>query len=52
MEDTKLEVYFDEYCRLCKYSGTSEVKDPCNDCLANPMNENSHKPVFWKSKEK
>lgn len=38
------EVYFDQYCKSCKYHGLEESKDPCNDCLAEPSNTNSHKP--------
>lgn len=47
------EVYFDQYC---KYHGLEESKDPCNDCLAEPSNTNSHKPrnfaIAKKSREK
>lgn len=39
------EVYFDQYCKSCKYHGLEESKDPCNDCLAEPSNTNSHKPT-------
>lgn len=35
------EVYFDQYCKSCKYHGLEESKDPCNDCLAEPSNTNS-----------
>ena len=38
-------VYFDKYCILCKNVKTVETEDPCNDCLATPVNINSHKPV-------
>lgn len=39
------EVYFDQYCKSCKHHGLEESKDPCNDCLAEPGNTNSHKPM-------
>lgn len=39
------EVYFDQYCKSCKHNGLKESKDPCNDCLAEPSNTNSHKPM-------
>lgn len=45
------EVYFDQYCISCKYSDLEEENDPCNTCLANPANEYSHKPIYWKPKE-
>ena len=46
----KKEVYFDQYCKSCKYHGLEESKDPCNDCLAEPSNTNSHKPMNYESK--
>ena len=49
-DDQKLEVYFDKYCKTCKYSKQNENKDPCDECLAVPMNDNSHKPVYWEAK--
>ena len=45
------EVYFNEYCKTCKYKDVPEVKDPCNECLEKPVALNSHKPVRWKAKE-
>lgn len=45
------EVYFDQYCKSCKYHGLEESKDPCNDCLAEPGNTNSHKPMNYESKK-
>lgn len=44
------EVYFDQYCKSCKRNGLKESKDPCNDCLAEPSNTNSHKPMNYESK--
>lgn len=34
----------------CKHHGLEESKDPCNDCLAEPSNTNSHKPMNYESK--
>lgn len=45
------EVYFNEYCRTCKYKKTEEGDDPCNECLSEPMNVYSHKPVNWREEE-
>lgn len=42
------EVYFDVYCPLCKNKETPEDVDPCNDCLGQGSNENTHKPVRYK----
>lgn len=50
-EDFK-EVYFDKYCMTCKNKDVKEYEDPCNDCLSNPVNVGSHKPVNWEEKEK
>lgn len=41
------EVLFNAYCTTCKYKDTDETEDPCNECLTNPANENSHKPVNY-----
>lgn len=41
------EVYFDEYCPTCKYVKVPEIKDPCHECLSEPLNLYSHKPVKW-----
>lgn len=46
------EVYFDQYCKSCEHEKVKDVEDPCNECLDNPMNLNSHKPVNWKEKAK
>lgn len=51
MENNK-EVYFNKYCQSCKHNNTKEYKDPCNDCLAEPNNINSHKPVRYENKNK
>lgn len=42
------EVYFEQYCKTCKNKKTDETKDPCHQCLSEPMNLYSHKPVNWK----
>lgn len=44
-------VEFDKYCKMCAYSDTEETDDPCNECLDNPINEDSHKPVNYKEAE-
>ena len=45
------EVYFGDYCPKCKHYDTPEDDDPCNECLNNPSNEDSHKPVRWQKGE-
>lgn len=44
------EVRFDEYCETCKYESKKEDEDPCDECLNNPVNLYSKKPVNWKAK--
>lgn len=46
------EVYFDQYCKTCKHKDVDEVKDPCNECLGEPCNLHSHKPVNYIADEK
>lgn len=50
MPNTK-EVYFNEWCPKCKHEKLNETEDPCNDCLAQGFNFDSHKPVMFKEKE-
>ncbi len=47
MNDTYKEVYFDQYCKTCKYNLSKEDEDPCYECLENPTNLYSHKPVNY-----
>ena len=46
------EVYFDEYCPKCKHEKVDDTKgkEPCNECLENPVNLGSHKPVKFEEK--
>ena len=44
------EVYFDQYCKLCKYEKLDEATDPCYECLNYPVNSYSHKPVNFEEK--
>lgn len=46
------EVYFDKYCNTCEHSKLSQDNDICNECLSNPGNYDSNKPIRWKEKEK
>lgn len=51
MNNRRKEVFFDMYCKTCKYYEQASYLHPCNDCLNNPYNEDSHKPVNWKEAE-
>ena len=41
-------VDFDEFCRDCKFYSYSEDEEPCCNCLEEPMNLYSRKPVKFK----
>ena len=51
MDGMYKEVYFDQYCKTCEYKDLPESEDPCFDCLEEPTNLESHKPVHYKEKE-
>ena len=44
-------VDFKKYCETCKHKDTKEVKDPCNECLDNPVNSHTTKPVKYEEIE-
>lgn len=46
MNDTK-EVYFGDYCSQCLHYAEDESESPCWECLAEPMNIDSHKPLYF-----
>ena len=50
MDEVYKEVYFDKYCKSCKHKKTPDKDEPCAECLDNPTNVDSHKPVNWKEK--
>lgn len=50
MNNIEKEVYFYKYCKICKYAELKSDDEPCNECLANPTNTYSHKPVNYKEK--
>lgn len=52
MDNEYKEVYFDKFCKKCEYEKTENTKEPCDECLENPVNLYSHKPVNWKEKKK
>lgn len=43
-------VEFDKYCKTCKHSKVKDNEEPCDECLDNPVNVNSHRPVNWEEK--
>lgn len=45
------EVFFNVYCSTCKYEKRPETANPCWDCLEQPVNVDTHKPVLWEKKD-
>ena len=41
-------VDFHKYCDICKYKDLSERDDPCFECLDEPVNAYSDRPVNFK----
>lgn len=56
MEGSEKEVYYDKYCPTCKYEDVLDkdgfLNGKCEECLATPMNIDSHKPVNYKEELK
>ena len=46
------EVYFDKYCSKCVHKDVDEEELPCDECLATPARDDSHKPEYFKEEEK
>jgi hypothetical protein len=46
-ENNTKEVYFSEWCNKCKHAKDEEWKDPCNTCLAEPYNYDTHRPTKY-----
>ena len=51
MEIREVEVDFFKYCRSCKHKEKFSTDEPCNECLASPMNIGSEKPVKYEQPE-
>lgn len=49
MENLK-EVYYNLYCSRCKHKDLKESEDPCDTCLENPFQVDSHKPQEFEEK--
>lgn len=44
-------VHFDHYCPMCEHKNVKESEDPCDECLNEPVNQYSHKPVRYEKKK-
>lgn len=50
MDHEYKEVYFEQYCCFCEHWDTKENENPCEECLDNPTNFQSHKPINYEEK--
>lgn len=41
------EVYFSMYCKTCRHFDKLDSDTPCDECLENPVNLYSHKPIRY-----
>lgn len=39
------------YCLTCKHWSKDEAEEPCHECMNNPTNMNSHRPVRYEADE-
>lgn len=44
------EVFYNEWCKKCINYDLDESEEPCNECLTENVNLNSHKPVMFVKK--
>lgn len=51
MNDSYKEVYFGQYCPTCVHCDKICHEEPCDECLSEPVNVYSHKPVKYVEKE-
>ena len=48
MESQERIVEFEKYCLTCEHKACKDDEEPCNECLQNPTNMDSRKPVNYK----
>lgn len=51
MEINEHIVDFDIWCKKCKWCDNTEEESPCDECLEEPVNQNSKRPVYYKEKD-
>ena len=51
MESKEKIVDYFQYCPRCQHYLTSDTEDPCDECLRECVNIDSHKPINFKEKE-
>lgn len=45
------EVYFHKYCPTCRHRKVENTETPCDECLSEPINLQTHRPVKYEKKE-
>lgn len=50
--DEKMKIVNFEWCNKCKHKDKKEIEDPCYECLDEPANVNSRKPVYFEEAKK
>lgn len=50
MDEDYREVKYDECCKTCEYKDRAENEHPCDECLAEPLNLYTSKPMWYKEK--
>lgn len=50
-EFAEMEVMFRKYCAKCVHKKLDEKMDPCNECLSQPYNFNTEKPIHYEEAE-
>lgn len=43
-------VNFDIWCKKCEHYNVVDWDYPCDECMENPTNEDSRRPVYFKDK--
>lgn len=42
---------FEQFCDQCEHKDKKETEEPCIRCIAEPVNQDSIRPVYFKDKE-
>lgn len=45
VSNSRKEVDFNYYCKLCEHKELPETVEPCQECMRYPTNEHSKRPV-------
>ena len=51
MQNNEKMIFFEKWCTRCKHEATNENKEPCEECISSPVNENSRKPIKFEENE-